>query len=67
MNNKRKYMGYEINENLEVVGKAKFVAFGVMAEGTTCYHKIINGVEDETFWYSRGRIENKTVFFLEGC
>lgn len=68
MTNKRKYTGYEINENLELVGKAQFVAFGEMAEGTTCYHKIVDGVEDESGnWYSRGRVENHTVFFLEGC
>ena len=63
----RKYTGIEINEKFEIIGEAQFVIFGEMADGTKCYHKLVDGVEDESVWYSRARVNGYTVFILEGC
>ena len=63
----RKFKGFEIDENMQVVGEAQFVVFGEMADGSKCYHKIIDGVEDDSCWYSRAKVQNHTVFIFEGC
>lgn len=62
----RKYNGYEIDENMELVGKAQFVIFGEMSDGTKCYHKVVNGIENERIWYSCRRLNGRVFFFLEG-
>ena len=66
----RKYNGckvdFDYDENEYVlIGCSKFVSFGQMADGTTCYHEIINGVEDESCWYSCFRKHGVTCFVLE--
>ena len=64
----RKYLGIEVDENYDAVGYAQFVSFGWMADGTTCYHKIVDGEEDEDGgWYSCVIREGKRFFIYEGC
>lgn len=60
----RKYNGYEIIDN-EIVSKSQFVVCGQMDDGTLCYHKLVDGIEDENCWYSRARINGYTLFILE--
>lgn len=67
---KRQYKGLELdydeNNELTVIGEAKFAVFGQMSDGMLCYHKVVDGEEIEGVWYSRFRKFGKTFFIPEG-
>ena len=65
----RKYKGYEVDIDVNsatIIGEALFVSFGQMADGTMCYHKIVDGEEDEDRWYSCHKVAGKKIFVFEG-
>lgn len=64
----RKYSGFEVDfdgREWKCLGFAQFVSFGIMDEGTMCYHKIVDGEEDESCWYSCFKKYGKKFFVLE--
>ena len=64
---RRVFRGVKLDENFEYKGVSKFIIFGQMDDGTSCYHEIDeNGEEDETYWYSRQTRHGMNIFFLEG-
>ena len=60
------YRGLEIDEDGECKGFQKFVIFGEMDDGSACYHKIVDGEEDEEYWYFRTIKFGRNVFFCGG-
>lgn len=62
----RTYFGVKIDENGKDQGSAYFRIFGKMADGSACYHEIVNGEEQENGWYSRTTRYGLNVFFYEG-
>ena len=60
------YRGLEIDEDDNCKGFQKFVIFGEMDDGSACYHKIVDGEEDEEYWYFRTIKFGRNVFFCGG-
>lgn len=64
---RRTFTGLKIDENLESKGVSRFVIFGQMSDGSSCYHELDEqGNEIEDAWYSRSTKYNMNLFFLEG-
>lgn len=64
---RRVFRGVKLDENLDYNGISKFIIFGQMDDGTSCYHEIDeNGEEIEDAWYSRQTRQGMNIFFLEG-
>jgi hypothetical protein len=65
----RIYTGIKIDDNMNITKDCKFVSYGRMTDGTTCYHEVIDGEEIESTWYSCCFIyadKKHRVFILEG-
>lgn len=62
----KKFKGYELDEDMNIIGQGEFVSFGEMSDGTKCYHKVVDGNEIEGVWYSCFMYNGNRMFALEG-